>query len=989
MISKRLLFIYFTIFGLDTGVQADDISVHQARQIAVRAFSGFHESERRAPESAKSVRKQAQPTLAYTMQQEGQQAALFVFNRNDKGEDGFVIVAGDDRVKNPVIGYSTKGVFDYDKAPANLRALLQQYSQQIDFVRTQANARNRAAELGYGMGQVVVEPLIKTQWDQGIPYNNMCPVMDDRKTYTGCGATAVAQILAYWKYPKQGRGSKSYHWNPTPTTIYEHSVDLSQSVYDWDNMLNSYAGDYDEKQADAVALLMRDVGGAINTIYDYKIGSGSAPFLIYPALLRYFDFNGDSIQCLKRYLDLSRGETDDFDSLLKRELDKKRPVLLSGSPAPDLEDHYMVVDGYTDADYFHMNFGWSGSGDGYYLTTVIDQGIENPEKRRQLSWLEQDAIIGICPTYSTKVGNNYYYTDGNQAVLCHSLPADGNATIQASITVEGTSYPVTKISRMACYENENLTSLVLPTSIKEIGERAFYNCSNLSTVTVPENTTPSYTASTLPDQLTTLGKYAFARSGLTDITVHASLPRIGDYAFYLCEKLSEATIHSKEVGVMAFGRCASKPAVTFYGEKLGDGAFFYHGVSSIYMNNVKHIGNDCLSHSVLDYLDLDKIETMGWNRGIAKSGGTIFIGKDAPIKSLRYGAPLDHTTNIVIEKDNPNFFSINNAVYSKDLKTLIHYAYKDNRISEGSGVYNYRTELTIPENVERINDYAFNVVKIKKLTIPSSVKEIGISNFADGVEIYNYAATPQKIGLLDKSYFDGCTMEDELIGVGASSYGITQEELDMQLSQPNSGTLHVPAGCMGAYAAADVWKNFAKIVDDLPAVGGGATATPASGVRIVANVQKQMVYPPTMFAYEFLFSTHPTLTYDRSSSSINAVITSDNIEIYTDDLFYKDGQVTITNMSLQKMTFFSKSDDGIEKLEKDDIPSVRFTVEGNTIHVSGMAANEHVSLYTTDGILTASAMTSAEGNASITLPAGQQVYIMKAGNTSFKLRVKK
>ncbi|MBO7069606.1 MAG: C10 family peptidase [Bacteroidaceae bacterium] len=941
---------------------ADDISEQQARQIAAQAISGFHGPEGKGAKAAKQV----QPTLAYTMQQEGQKAELYVFNCSAEGNDGFVVVAGDDRVTSPVIGYSEKGHFCYDEAPCNLKALLSQYSREISYLRSHPEIGAHAVRRTEGIGNVVVGPLVKTQWDQGQPYNDMCPKINpdlDQHTLTGCGATALTQVMAYWKYPYKGRGKVSYYWNPTPTSQFDHSADFNNSVYDWDNMLNTYSGGYTEEQVNAVAQLMSDAGAALKTAYGYNsiIGSSSGFGAMAPALVKYFDYNPDSLYTAYRSMAVSEEGKDGFNERIKKELDKKRPCILATTI------HFLVVDGYTDEDYFHVNVGWGGESDGYYkLTTVPTESAY---------WIDQQYLMGICPSYSFKQGENYYYTADDVAVLSFS-EAQGNYEIPTSVEKDGKTYPITSVANMAFYENEDVKEVTVPSSVTRIGYKTFYN-SSLTNVS-------------LPSTLTEMGEYAFARSSLTEIEVPASIERVPDYAFYRCDKLSSATIFSKEVGVMSFARC-NKPEVYFYGESLDDGAFYYNGLSYINLGKVKHIGNDCMSHSGLDDISLDNIETMGWNPGLVKPGGTIYIGKNAPLQSLRYTAPLLHQTNIVVDGNNPNFVSINNAVYSKDLKTLIHFGQKDNRISEGSGIYEYRTELAIPESVERINDFAINVQHIRKLTIPSSVKEIGVNNFTDGVEIYNYATTPQTIGLLDESYFEGCTMKDDLIDVGAQSYGITELELERLLTTTNTGTLHVPAGCKEAYASAAVWKNFATIVDDLPAPGGSTGEASANGVRIVANVQKLLVYPPTMYAYEFLFSSHPTLTYERGDySAINAVITSDDIDIYTGDLFYKDGQVKITNMSLQKMEFLYDQDpDGIDTVQKDGIPTVRFTVNGNSIYVSGLTAGDSVSLFTTDGKTVATDKANTEGFAKIGLPKGKTTYILRAGETSFKLRIKK
>ena len=800
-------------------VLADDISEEQALQTA-RAFAVAQTAH---ATNARKAPVAITPTLAYTVKSEhSDKANVYIVNLG--GDQGFVVVSGETGTTAAVLGYCDQGTFSYDDAPCNLKALLQQYAGQIDCLRENSNLTPRSSLLAPRssssvIGNVVVEPLVKTKWDQEEPFNNQCPIVNEFLTPTGCGATAMAQVMAFWKYPKYGRGSYSYYWNPSYNTRFDYGRDFSNSVYDWDNMLDDYTGGYTEAQGEAVALLMADVGAAMHTIYGYGLfGSMSQSMRCEIVFPKYFDYNPDSIRFVRRYLNLGNGETDNFDEFIKQDLDKQRPVILAAHPSPDMDGHFIVVDGYTDTGYFHMNFGWSGDKDGYYLTTIIDVYYDKSiENRRHFSWLEQQLIYGICPSYSTREGDNYYYIADGQAILNHSEASEA-INVPASITVDGTTYPVTKISRMACYENETLTSIQLPSSIKEIGERAFYNCGNLTTIAAPDNTSRGLTENYLPDQLTTLGDYAFARSGLTDITVPASLQRVADYAFYRCSNLSLITVLSKEVGSMAFGRCSKKPDVYSSAETLGDGAFFYDGVSDIFLGRVKHIGNDCLSGSNLSYVDLSNIETIGWNLGMVMPGGTVYVGSDAPVTSLRRYAPLDYTTTIIIDNDNPNFVAINNTVFSKDRKTLLHFGWKDGQPNE-YGIYETRRELTVPSSVERVADFAIGDNRnLHKLTIPATVRTIGVGNFPNGAEVFNYSTTPQPVKLLDESYLEGCTMDDELIDVGAQSYGTTNSELDKLLNQAISATLHVPAGCKEAYAAADVWKNFTNIIDDLTAV---------------------------------------------------------------------------------------------------------------------------------------------------------------------------
>lgn len=961
-------FVFTLLFLMGcTAMWADDISEQEAQQLAIQ-FCQTNPPRSRSLTSAPASQQTLKMAYKSVSESDASKADWYVFDRGE--DDGFVVVSGNDGTTTPILGYSDKGRFDYDHAPCNLKALLSQYAGQIQHLRQHPEVRavgQKARTRAPGLGNVIVEPLVKTTWNQIAPYNNMCPEFSGMKSYTGCGPTAVAQILAYWKYPKVGRGSNYYYWNPTKTTRFDYGRDFSNSVYDWDNMLNGYAGGYNETQANAIALLMTDVGAAVHCIYGIDFyGSGTHPFNIEPALVKYFDYKGDSLKFLRRFLNAGQGETDDFDSYLRHDLDMKRPALLGAQPSPNIQSHFIVVDGYTDTGYFHMNFGWEGTGDGYYLTTAIDvDNLKNLEDRRKLSWLEQDALVGICPTYSIREGDNYFYTADDQAILSFSEATNGAVTIPSTITTNGTTYPVTKISRMACYENDSLTSVELPSSIKEIGERAFYKCSSLASVKVSDNQGNSMRTNVLPDQLTALGQYAFARSGLTDITIPASLSRVADYAFYMCKKLKRATVYSKELGTMSFGRCESKPNVYFYGETLGDGAFFYHGVSYIYLGDVKHIGNDCLDGMQLNDVFLNKIETMGWNRYMMKSDGNLTIGKDAPIKSLRRGSPLDYYVNISIDEDNPRFMSTNNIVYSKDMKTLIHCGWKEYHTIDFRQVSEYRRELTIPETVERINDFAIAPsTYIKKLTIPASVKEIGIGNFPEGAEVFNYASRPQSIRLLDKSYYEGCWMEDELIDVGASSYGTTEEEVERLMTTPNSGTLHVPAGSKKAYAAAEVWKNFANIVDDLPA---GDDNDPHD---------VEFKEPPTRLVVWLKNGEKAYFDLDKlpETSFGGGMLT---IKSSTSTISYPLGDVL-------RYTYDDNGASGIEAMSS--AYSVKISEEGETITFRNLKPGTVIKLYNLGGVCLE--QRTAEGPEPLTIsiqnrPSG--VYVVKADHETIKL----
>jgi hypothetical protein len=116
----------------------------------------------------------------------------YLFNLGET--DGFVIVSGDDRT-TAILGYADSGSIHEDDMPDGLRYLLQGYEEQIANIPDEVEAPLQTSS-GAPIG-----PLIKTNWNQGNPYNNLCPMIDGEHVVTGCVATSMAQVMLYHKCP--------------------------------------------------------------------------------------------------------------------------------------------------------------------------------------------------------------------------------------------------------------------------------------------------------------------------------------------------------------------------------------------------------------------------------------------------------------------------------------------------------------------------------------------------------------------------------------------------------------------------------------------------------------------------------------------------------------------------------------------------------------------------------------------------------------------
>ena len=305
--------------------------------------------------------------------------------------NSFVIIASDDAIQ-PVLGYSTNNPFGTKKMPENIYWWLKSYDKQIaQAVKAGQKATTETAQewsnLLNGKGlepksNTTVAPLVQTKWGQNAPYNNQCPKNANGRAITGCVATSMAQLLYYHYHDgglTTGIGSHAY----THPTYGLQSVDYSATMYDWDNMIESYASSYTTAQAEAVATLMYHCGVAVNMSYGTSASSAFSSD-IPAALINYFNFSVTTTY-KRRY---SSDSTVYWMNDLKKELDAGRPMEYNGTGSGG---HSFVCDGYDSEDKFHFNWGWNGSSyDGYYALDAMTPGSHNYNE-------EQAAVFGIKP----------------------------------------------------------------------------------------------------------------------------------------------------------------------------------------------------------------------------------------------------------------------------------------------------------------------------------------------------------------------------------------------------------------------------------------------------------------------------------------------------------------------------------------------------------------------------------------------------------------
>lgn len=308
------------------------------------------------------TRSLTRPQLTKTITSPDGDVALYVFDNNDS--KGFIIVSADDAIE-PLLGYSDNNSFETSNIPPALNYWLEEYSRQIQYARDQGLNPMKTRGTIQLPELPSIEPIIKTRWNQDAPYNNLCPKINNTVAPTGCVATSVAQAMKYWNHPAKGNGSITYSFETKDNQEYTLSMDFSTVTFNWENMLNTYnQGSYNTAQADAVATLMKAVGYSVEMQYDSS-ESGAYSTDITNALIQYFNYD-PSI----RYYYRSWYNYTKWAQMLYDNIQEVGPVIYNGQGAGGA--HSFLLDGYQNNGYFHINWGWGGFSDGYFLLDALD-----------------------------------------------------------------------------------------------------------------------------------------------------------------------------------------------------------------------------------------------------------------------------------------------------------------------------------------------------------------------------------------------------------------------------------------------------------------------------------------------------------------------------------------------------------------------------------------------------------------------------------------
>jgi hypothetical protein len=394
---KIKLLSIFLVFFFSFHAMAKNIGLQQAEKVAKNFY--YEKSN----QINKSTSMQDVGVLSYEVRTAGDQNIYYVFHMKNRG---FVMVSAEDYMQ-PVLAFSLDDDFVSENQPSQLKSWCNMYQEQITKAREEKLvAESRIAEKWnhylkdqFSKADIAsktrsVEELLTSKWNQGWPYNSMCPIDGDGvQAVTGCVATGYAQCLYYWRFPMHGYGDHCYY-HPTYGQL---CADYEDTYYQWDAM-----SDTPHLNDSAVGELMYHCGVAV----DMNYGPTSSGAWTEPESIEaHFGISPDFNWKERMYY-----SDTEWKNMMMEQLDQNYVIPYVGYS--NSGGHFWVCDGYQDSDYFHMNWGWGGSSDGYYTLDNMQLDLN----------------------YSHQIGVNFYPDANNTDYPYYASGADTITYLEGSIS---------------------------------------------------------------------------------------------------------------------------------------------------------------------------------------------------------------------------------------------------------------------------------------------------------------------------------------------------------------------------------------------------------------------------------------------------------------------------------------------------------------------------------------------------------------------------
>jgi len=720
-------------------------------------------------------------------------AYYYVFNAENNG--GFVIVAGDDRVKD-ILGYSERGNFDLTKAPSNVRWWLSQYEKAINDVgKGTLRVLSRRAETV----KEEIAPFITTTWGQYSPYNDQCPEIKGEHCVTGCVATAMAQVMNYAKWPESATGEiAGYTTKTNQITIPK----LEATTFNWSNMTN-----------DDIARLMRYCGQSVKM--DYGLDeSGSYDANIPGALIGKFGYDKNM-----RIVYRNGYNSETWEEMIYNELKAGRPVIYGGQSGNG--GHSFICHGYRD-NMFYINWGWDGLYDGYFTLTALNPDGNSAYAR------DQTAIIGIQKSTGGDVVSKPKITVTKIALasgetVTRSSASDNFTGIQIECTLQNSFTEAQTVqSGFALYQGTELKSVL-----------GYGNIEFSPGLVISPSSTFALGAS-VPDGTYRIVSVYRENESAEWVAVEGSTYR------YV-----EAVIEGNVLTLKVMPDAAHDERLKFnriYDDKAEVSASNYAiGGDIVIPAGIVIDGQECIVSRVAigGFSDCVNITSVELPETIDTLGSDSFSGCIGLEKFYiprnvmqTHNNPVRGCSNIreiIVQDGNNRYSSIDGVLYRISNKRIVAYppakegetytiGQKVQRV-EASSFYGCKNlkKIVLPETVVRIEHDAFErCTKLEEINIPDGVTEIGYGAFRNCLSL-QHIILPLSLSNdgLGSYVFSGCTNIKSI--TVKQTIPVYCYDSDFEQICYDNATLYVPKGCKSKYETSAGWMNFKHIEEsDIP-----------------------------------------------------------------------------------------------------------------------------------------------------------------------------
>ena len=731
---------------------------------------------------------------------------LYLFENTDN----LLVVSASDKTPALLGYFDNKDLLNITgDLPPDLEWWLNEYAAQIDKAEGSQSFNlysgniSRAAKESYG-------PFITTQWHQNRPYNNECPKSNTSNMPTGNVAVAMAQVMNYHKWPEHGEGTHSY--TKVSDTYY---INFSEITFDWAHMLDKYDDQSSEESIKAVAMLMKACGYAVDTQYlnSFSVASTS---LIPDRASQFFSYSKNA-----SFVDRLYYSSAQWEDMILDQLSKGLPVIYTGKTGLNYSgsEHCFICDGYDGNGYYHINWGYGGEGDGYFLlSSLVPQDTSFSDSQNGFNY-GQACLLNFypdnkdIPPVKSISGSNFSFSANTiQARIYPSNPSLYNPTMNFGLEFTSTKnnaslvYPTGELTLNSTYwffyaplrinnlkdngieDGEYLVKIVYQEDDqwKNVSFETFQNSEVL--VIIDGSDLKLSDPGAHNDVKISEIKFNGGRNiirGIDNTVTYTAMNESDEPIFWITNYFLKSVNSTYEGSSILSANITIQPHATVeIKETLPSNAFYNSaGEYNIIIKggpstlNQKYIYNDpeevyyikstesLISDGTFDYMELSdgKMILWGLSSGVSKLGGNVVIPDEVKINGKNYEVvSMKCRISDLINITTIESLDIRNPITSLPASAFV-------------GASKLK-KIILPSTLETIGAKAFYYcTSLEEITIPEGIKEIGNDTFY-GCTALSSVSLPSTLQYIGQSAFSSCSNLEEIelpvniVSIGAAVF---------------------------------------------------------------------------------------------------------------------------------------------------------------------------------------------------------------------------